>query len=72
MDHYFYDNNMSTKLNIICFASINSKIKLKNDPIPKLFEELDEIKAISEFKNLTKILYFNYKKIHQIVDPINL
>ena len=67
MDHYFYDNNISTKLNIICFASLNSKIKLKNDPIPKLFEELDEIKAISEFKNLTKILYFNIQCVHKIL-----
>ena len=67
MDQMEYNSNLPNKLKLICFASLNSKIKLKNDPIPNLFEELNEIKAISELKFLTKILYFNMKCVHKIL-----
>ena len=67
MDKYFFNDNLSIKLNIVCNASINNNFKIDNDPIPSLIKDLSEIRIFDEMKNLTKILYFNYKKIHQIL-----
>jgi len=67
MDQMKYNSNLPNKLKLISFASLNSKIKIKNDPIPNLFIELNEIKAISEFKSLTKILYYNIQNVHKIL-----
>ena len=59
MDRYKYNNNLSNKLNLVLFTSINSNIKIKNDPIPYLLTNYSEIEAFFELKNETKILYFN-------------
>ena len=67
MDKYFFNDNLSIKLNIVCNASINNDIKIDKDPIPLLLKDFSEIKIFYEMKNMTKILYFNYKKIHQIL-----
>ena len=66
-DHYLFDNNISFKLNLICFSSLINKIKINNDPIPILFKEFCEIEALLDMKNLTKILYFNIKSVHKIL-----
>ena len=67
MDRYKYNNNLSNKLNLVLFTSINSNIKIKNDPIPYLLTNYSEIEAFFELKNETKILYFNMKSIHPIL-----
>ena len=67
MENYFFNDNLSIKLNIICNASINNDIKIDKDPIPLLLKDFSEIKIFYDMKNMTKILYFNYKKIHQIL-----
>ena len=67
MDRYKYNNNLSNKLNLVLFTSINSNIKIKNDPIPYLLTNYSEIEAFFELKNKTKILYFNMKSIHPIL-----
>ena len=67
MDRYTYNNNLSNKLNLVLFTSINSNIKIKNDPIPYLLTNYSEIEAFFELKNETKILYFNMKSIHPIL-----
>ena len=67
MENYFFNDNLSIKLNIVCNASINNDIKIDKDPIPLLLNDFSEIKIFYDMKNMTKILYFNYKKIHQIL-----
>ena len=66
MDRYKYNNNLSNKLNLVLFTSINSNIKIKNDPIPYLLTNYSEIEAFFELK-LEFIVYaisflvcFNY------------
>ena len=67
MDHFNYKNNLSSKLNIVYFTSLNNYIKIDNDPIPYLLKDFSEIEPFFEMNNLTKILYFNIKKIHKIL-----
>ena len=66
-DHYLFDNNIPFKLNLICFSSIISQVKVNNDPIPILFKEFCEIEPLLDMNNLTKILYFNINTIHGIL-----
>ena len=67
MDHFNLKNDLSFKLNIVYFASLNNFIKINNDPIPYLLKDFSEIEPFLEINNLTKILYFNIKKIHKIL-----
>ena len=39
LDHYLFNDKLSIKLNILLFSSINSKIKINNDPIPSLLND---------------------------------
>ena len=55
-DHYLFNNNLSTKLNLICFASLNNKIKINNDPIPYLFKDFSDVESLFVLNNFTKIL----------------
>jgi hypothetical protein len=66
-NHYLYKNNLSKKLNIICFVSLNNKIKINNDPIPYLFKDFSDIESLFGINNLTKILNFNVNIIHKIL-----
>ena len=67
MDYFNFKNNLSFKLNLVYFASLNNYIKINNDPIPYLLKDPSEIEPFLEMNNLTKFLYFNIKKIHQIL-----
>ena len=67
MDHFNLKNDLSFKLNIVYFATLNNYIKINNDPIPYLLKDFSEIEPFLEINNLTKILYFNIKKIHKIL-----
>ena len=67
MDNFIINNELSKKLYLVCFASLNNKIKLNNDPIPFLLKEFSEIEPLFDMNNLTKILYFNIKTIHKIL-----
>ena len=67
MDNFIINNELSKKLYLVCFASLNNKIKLNNDPIPFLLKEFSEIEPFFDMNNLTKILYFNIKNIHKIL-----
>ena len=67
MSHYLYNDNLSIKLKIVSYTSINTNIKINNDPIPFLLNEYTEIKKFYEMQNLTKILYFNIQTIHKIL-----
>ena len=67
MEHFNFKNNLSFKLNLVYFASLNNYIKINNDPIPYLLKDFSEIEPFLEMNNLTKFLYFNIKKIHQIL-----
>ena len=44
MDHYLFNDKLSTKLSLLFYSSINSKIKINNDPIPFLLKYDSEIK----------------------------
>ena len=67
MDHYLYNDNLSVKLNIVYHSSLNSKIKINNDPTANLLTEYSEIQKFFESNNLTKVLYFNMRTTHQIL-----
>ncbi len=67
MDNFIINNELSKKLYLVCFASLNNKIKLNNDPIPFLLKEFSEIEPLFDMNNLTKILYLNIKTIHKIL-----
>ena len=72
MDHYLFDEKLSTKLNILLYSSINSKVKINNDPIPFLLNDDSEIKNFYGWKSLTKILYFNMKSFHRLLYEYDL
>ena len=67
MDNYLYVKNLSVKLKIIIYVSINSIIKISCDPIPILISQFSDIESILKEKKLTKILYFNAHKVHMIL-----
>ena len=67
MDNFIYDNKISFKLNLVCFSSLNNKIKINSDPIPYLFKQFSEIESLYDMNNLTQILYFNINTIHKIL-----
>ena len=48
MDHYLYNDNLSVKLNIVYHSSLNSKIKINNDPTTNLLTEYSEIQKFFE------------------------
>ena len=66
-DHYLFNNNLSTKLNLICFASLNNKIKINNDPIPYLFKDFSDVESLFVLNNFTKIFYSSANIIHNIL-----
>ena len=66
-EHFKYNANLSNKLNIILFSLVNSNIYIKNDPISDLINNYSEIELILELKNLTKFLFFQVKKINNIL-----
>ena len=72
LDHYLFNDKLSIKLNILLFSSINSKIKINNDPIPSLLNDDSEIKNFYGWKYLTKILYFNMKSFHRLLYQFDL
>ena len=72
LDHYLFNNKLSIKLNILFLLSINSKIKINNDPIPYLIKDDSEIKSFYGCKNFTKIIYFNMKSIHRLLYQFDL
>ena len=67
MDHYLFNDKLSTKLSLLFYSSINSKIKINNDPIPFLLKYDSEIKKFYGCKYLTKIIYFNMKIFHKLL-----
>ena len=67
MDHYLFNDGLSTKLGILFYSSVNSKIKINNDPIPFLLKYDCEIKSFYRWKYFTKIIYFNMKIIHKLL-----
>ena len=67
MENYLYAKNLFLKLKIIIYTSINSIIKVNNDPIPFLISRLSDIESILKEKKLTKILYFNEHKVHLLL-----
>ena len=66
-DHYLFNNNLSAKLNLICFASLNNKIKINNDPIPYLFKDFSDVESLFVLNNFTKIFYSSANIIHNIL-----
>ena len=72
MGHYLFNYKLSTKLNILFYSSINSEIKINNDPIPYLLSDDSEIKNFYGWKYFTKILYFNMKSIHRLLYQFDL
>ena len=67
MDHYLFNDELSTKLGILFYSSLNSKIKINNDPIPFLLKYDCEIKSFYRWKYFTKIIYFNMKIFHKLL-----
>ena len=67
MDFYLYNKNLATKLTIIYFTSLNNIVKINNDPIPFLISKFSDIEAFYEDKKFTKIIYFVFDTVHNLL-----
>ena len=61
------EKNLSPKLKLICYSSLNSFVKINNDPNSLLLSNYTEIKSILNLDNYSKILNFSKSKVHEIL-----
>ena len=67
MKFHKYDENLPFKINLECYACLNSHEKTKEDPISSLITNYSEITSIVKVNFFTKVLDYNKKKVHTIL-----
>ena len=56
MDHYLFNDGLSTKLGILFYSSVNSKIKINNNPFLFYYNMIVKLKALID-GNISQKLY---------------
>ena len=61
------EKELSSKLKLVYFISINNHAKIENETFSDLLNSYSEIKTILNLKDYTKILFINRRKVHVIL-----